>query len=53
LKASSISQGIRYVGLDVTKATFAVAVGEFDRSVVEYGTIPKCCQRSFPSATGD
>lgn len=34
-----MSQRIRYVGLDVSKATIAVAVAEPDGSVVEYGTI--------------
>jgi transposase len=34
-----MSQGTRYVGLDVSKATIAVAVANLDGSVVEYGTI--------------
>jgi transposase len=33
-------QPIRYVGLDVSKETIAVAVAEPDGSVVEYGDIP-------------
>lgn len=34
-----MSQGTRYLGLDVSKATIAVAVAEPNGSVVEYGTI--------------
>ena len=34
-----MSQGTRYVGLDVSKATIAVAVAEPDGSVVGYETI--------------
>jgi hypothetical protein len=33
-------QPIRYVGLDVSKETIAVAVAEPDGTVVEYGDIP-------------
>lgn len=35
-----MSQVTRYVGLDVSKASIAVAVSEPDGSVVEFGTIP-------------
>lgn len=34
-----MSQGTRYLGLDVSKETIAVATAEPDGSVVEYGTI--------------
>lgn len=34
-----MSEPIRYVGLDVSKASIAVAVAEPDGSVVEYGSI--------------
>jgi hypothetical protein len=51
-----MSQPIRYVGLDVSKQTIAVAVAEPDGSVVEYGDIannPSAVRRLLETLSRD